>query len=97
MVCGHVHMQYDRRLDGKRIVNAGSVGMPYQGEPVGAFWLLVGPGIEFRRSEYDLQHAVSEFRAIGYPGAEDMAESLLEPPDPWWVADFFERQADNRP
>jgi diadenosine tetraphosphatase ApaH/serine/threonine PP2A family protein phosphatase len=68
MVCGHVHMQYDRRLDGKRIVNAGSVGMPYQGEPVGAFWLLVGPGIEFRRSEYDLQHAVSEFRAIGYPG-----------------------------
>jgi diadenosine tetraphosphatase ApaH/serine/threonine PP2A family protein phosphatase len=53
-VCGHVHMQYDRRLDGKRIVNAGSVGMPYQGEPVGALWLLLGPGIEFRRSEYDL-------------------------------------------
>jgi diadenosine tetraphosphatase ApaH/serine/threonine PP2A family protein phosphatase len=97
MVCGHVHMQYDRRLDGKRIVNAGSVGMPYQGEPVGAFWLLLGPGIEFRRSEYDLQHAVSDFRAIGYPGAEDMAESLLEPPDPGWVADFFERQADDCP
>jgi predicted phosphodiesterase len=96
-LCGHVHTQYDRRLDGKRIVNAGSVGMPYQGEPVGAFWLLLGPGVEFRRSEYDLEHAVSEFRAIGYPGAEDMAESLLEPPDPEWVADFFERQALDRP
>jgi putative phosphoesterase len=97
IVCGHVHTQYDRHLDGKRVVNAGSVGMPYQGEPVGAFWLLLGPGVEFRRSEYDLQHAVGEFRAIGYPGTEDLAESLLEPPDPEWVADFFERQAVDRP
>jgi len=96
IVCGHVHAQYDRHLDGQRIVNAGSVGMPYQGEPVGAFWVLVGPGVEFRRSEYDLRHAVSEFRAVGYPGAEDMAQSLLEPPDPAWVADFFERQANSR-
>lgn len=95
-VCGHVHAQYDRRLDGKRIVNAGSVGMPYQGEPVGAFWLLLGPGVEFQRSEYDLGRAVSEFRAIGYPGVGDMAESLLDPPDPAWVADFFERQANNQ-
>src|ERR671938_1299430 len=90
---GHVHAQYDRRLDSKRIVNAGSVGMPYQGAPVGAFWLLLGPDVEFRRSEYDLGRAVREFRTIGYPGAEDMAESLLEPPDPAWVAEFFERQA----
>jgi putative phosphoesterase len=97
IVCGHVHAQYDRHLDGKRIVNAGSVGMPYQGEPVGAFWLLLGPDVEFRRSEYDLEHAVSEFRAVGYPGTEDLAESLLEPPDPEWVADFFERQAVDRP
>ena len=97
VVCGHVHAQSDRRLDSKRVVNAGSVGMPYQGEPVGAFWLLLGPGVEFRRSEYDLGRAVDEFRAIGYPAAEDMAESLLEPPDPAWVADFFERQAVDRP
>ena len=96
-VCGHVDAQYDRRLNSKRVVNAGSVGMPYQGEPVGAFWLLLGPGVEFRRSEYDLGRAVSEFRAIGYPAAEDMEESLLEPPDPEWVADFFERQANPRP
>lgn len=97
IVCGHVHAQYDRRLDSKRVVNAGSVGMPYQGEPVGAFWLLLGPDVEFRQSEYDLGRAVSEFRAIGYPATEDMAESLLEPPDPAWVAEFFEQQANNHP
>src|SRR5919202_443259 len=92
VVCGHVHTQFDRRVGGKRVINAGSVGMPYQGEPVGAFWLLLDFEVKFRRSSYNLRRAVEEFRAIGYPAADDMAESLLEPPDPKWVADFFERQ-----
>jgi putative phosphoesterase len=94
VVCGHVHTQYNRRLDDMRVVNAGSVGLPYQGEPVGAFWALLGPeGVELRRSDYDLGSAVEEFRTLGYPGVEDLEEALLEPPDPDWVADFFERQA----
>lgn len=97
VVCGHVHTQYDRRIDGKRVVNAGSVGLPYQGEPVGAFWALLGPeGIELRRSGYDLRGAVEAFRVLGYPAADDIEESLLEPPDPAWVADLFERQAEGR-
>lgn len=98
VVCGHVHTQYDRGIDGKRMVNAGSVGLPYQGEPVGAFWALLGPeGVELRRSDYDLRGAVEAFRALGYPGVEDLEEALLEPPDPAWVADLFERQAADRP
>src|SRR5262249_10958840 len=53
VVCGHTHMQYDRRLPGGlRIVNPGSVGMPYEGMP-GACWALLGPDVDFRRSEYD--------------------------------------------
>lgn len=97
VVCGHIHTQYDRRIDNKRVVNAGSVGFPYQGEPVGAFWALLGPeGVELRRSDYDLRDAVEAFRALGYPGSDDVAESLLEPPDPVWVADLFERQAEDR-
>ena len=94
MVCGHVHTQYDRRLEDWRVVNAGSVGLPYQGELVGAFWALLGPdGVELRRSEYDLNGAVAGFGALGYPGVEDFEEALLEPPDPAWVADFFEQRA----
>lgn len=97
VVCGHVHTQYDRSIDGKRVVNAGSVGLPYQGEPVGAFWALLGPeGVGLRRSDYELLGAVEVFRALGYPAVEDVEESLLEPPDPAWVADFFERQAGAR-
>jgi putative phosphoesterase len=94
VVCGHTHAQFDRHVGTKRVVNAGSVGMPYQGRPVGAFWLLVGAeGVSLRRSDYDLGRAVVRIRATGYPDAEDMAEILLEPPDPGWVASFFEQQA----
>jgi hypothetical protein len=50
-----------------------------------------------RRSDYVLRAAVERFRAVGYPAVEDFAESLLEPPDPAWVAELFERHADDRP
>ena len=94
VVCGHTHAQFDRRVGTKRVVNAGSVGMPYQGKPVGAFWLLLGVGgVSLRRSDYDLDRTVRQIRATGYPDAEDMAQVLLQPPDPEWVASFFERQA----
>src|SRR5438093_1246762 len=49
VVCGHTHMQFDRVVDGIRVVNAGSVGMPYEDEP-GAYWALLGPEIELRRT-----------------------------------------------
>jgi predicted phosphodiesterase len=51
IVCGHTHVQVDRRVDGVRVVNAGSVGMPYEEEP-GAYWALLGPDVELRRTEY---------------------------------------------
>ena len=42
VVCGHTHHQFDRTAHGIRVVNAGSVGMPYEGRP-GAFWAMLGP------------------------------------------------------
>jgi putative phosphoesterase len=49
VVCGHTHMQFDRTVAGVRVINAGSVGMPYEEEP-GAYWLL---DLEHRRTPYD--------------------------------------------
>lgn len=93
VVCGHTHRQFDRRCGEWRVVNAGSVGLPYEGRP-GAYWTLLGPDVELRRSEYDLDEAVAELRAAGFNDLEELiAESLLEPADPDWVADYFERQA----
>jgi len=43
IVCGHTHIQFDRRLGDRRLVNAGSVGMPWEGEAGLACWALLGP------------------------------------------------------
>ena len=77
VVCGHTHMQFDRRVGQHRVVNAGSVGMPF-GAP-GAYWLLLGPNIELRRTEYDLAAAVGLVEASDYPQTREWAEGVLEP------------------
>jgi predicted phosphodiesterase len=67
IVCGHTHVQFDRRLAGRRIVNAGSVGMPYQGEAGAAFWCLLGPDVELRRTPYDAALLTSALAESGFP------------------------------
>lgn len=52
VVCGHTHVQCDRRVGDYRVVNAGSVGMPYEPEP-GAYWALLGPDVDLRRTSYE--------------------------------------------
>ena len=68
VVCGHTHTQYERTVAGVRVVNAGSVGMPYEEEP-GAYWLL---DLVHRRTPYEgaelkasREEAVSEFTERG--------------------------------
>lgn len=79
VVCGHTHMQFDRMIGRTRVVNAGSVGMPF-GEP-GAYWLLLGPSVELRRTSYDLDLAAARIRTTSYPQAEDFAQNnVLRPP-----------------
>lgn len=67
VICGHTHMQFQRTVAGRRVVNAGSVGMPF-GDPV-ACWALLGPDIELRRTPYDLASASLRLGVPGYPGA----------------------------
>ncbi|MGD8279092.1 MAG: metallophosphoesterase family protein [Gemmatimonadota bacterium] len=79
VVCGHTHMQFDRMAGVVRVVNAGSVGMPF-GE-AGAYWLLLGSGIEFRRTEYDTAAAATRIRKTRYPEAEAFAaHNVVQPP-----------------
>ena len=79
IVCGHTHMQFDRVVGPARIVNAGSVGMPF-GEP-GAYWLLIDERLELRRTPYDLDAAAERIRATQYPQAEAFAATnVLQPP-----------------
>jgi putative phosphoesterase len=68
VVCGHTHTQFERTIAGTRVVNSGSVGMPYEDEP-GAYWTL---DLEHRRTGYDgavlrasRDEAVAELTARG--------------------------------
>jgi predicted phosphodiesterase len=65
VVCGHTHMQFDRQIAAIRVVNAGSVGMAYEDEP-GAYWALLGPGVEHRRTDYDASSLASVDTPIRY-------------------------------
>jgi putative phosphoesterase len=90
VVCGHTHHQFDRVVDRWRLVNAGSVGMPYEGRP-GAYWTLLGPDVDPRRTEYDVEAAAREIEALGYP--DDLGESLRNPQPADEVAVYFESLA----
>ena len=90
VVCGHTHMQFDRMVGGVRVVNAGSTGMPF-GEP-GAYWLLLGPGVELRHTSYDLEAAAAQIRASTYPQADTFAaHNLLHPPTENSMLEAFKR------
>ncbi len=90
VVCGHTHMQFDRKVGELRVINAGSVGMPY-GDP-GAYWLLFGPDPELRRTSYDFAAAARRVRATSYPSAETFTtNSILKPPSETQILDRFRR------
>jgi predicted phosphodiesterase len=79
VICGHTHMQFDRTVGNTRVINAGSVGMPF-GAP-GAYWLLLGDDVQLKRTDYDLARAAERIRATEYPQAEEFAAaSVLQPP-----------------
>jgi predicted phosphodiesterase len=88
VVCGHTHMQFDRMIGRIRVVNAGSVGMPF-GEP-GADWLLLGPDVQLQHTDYDLTEAAARIRGTRYPQAEDVAAHyVLQPPSEREMLDVF--------
>jgi putative phosphoesterase len=90
VVCGHTHMQFDRTIGSVRVVNAGSVGMPF-GAP-GADWLLLGPDVELRHTLYDLTAAAGRVRATRYPQAENFAaQNILQPPSEAQTLALFAR------
>ena len=89
LVAGHTHRQFDRSADGRRMVNAGSVGRPYEHGP-GAYWLRLGPDVELRRTGYDTGAAVARFAAVGYP----LAESILARVDADSIARRYEDHGD---
>lgn len=93
---GHTHIQYDRVVGGVRLVNAGSVGMPFEGR-TGAYWTLLGPVVTARITHYDLERAARDIRASGYPNAEEFVrKDLLAPMTAEEAIELMEKYAEQR-
>ncbi len=78
VVFGHTHTQFERELGGRRLINAGSVGLPFG--DAGAYWAILGPDIELRRTDYDCERAAQMFLEKDGAGAEGFAKHTLKPP-----------------
>jgi putative phosphoesterase len=91
VVTAHIHLQYDRTVDGTRCVGPGSVGLPYGDQPGYAYWAMLGPDVELRRTPYDLEAAVVLMRATDDPRAETIVELMLNPTPRDEVIDEVER------
>ena len=82
VVCGHTHLQVDRRVGRWRIVNAGSVGFPERRGRC-ATGRILGPDVELRQLDYDRQAAYDEFKRTDWYASDRgnfLVENLLKPP-----------------
>jgi diadenosine tetraphosphatase ApaH/serine/threonine PP2A family protein phosphatase len=95
VVCGHTHVQFDRPAGERRVVNAGSVGLPF-GEP-GAHWVLLGPDVDHRITPYALEEAARAWTSSGAPGAEGYAQHILTPAPASIPAEEFTREVTEHP
>jgi len=93
VVAGHTHQQDDRTVGAVRFVNAGSVGLPYEGDPGDARWLWIEDGVpHLRRTAYD---AVGAGRRLldGGDLDESLHASLIAPVPAIEVTELFEARA----
>jgi diadenosine tetraphosphatase ApaH/serine/threonine PP2A family protein phosphatase len=70
VVFGHTHLQFIRRTaTGIELVNPGSAGMPFDGDPRAAYAVLADDGqVELRRVGYDHEASAAAVEDR-YPGA----------------------------
>jgi predicted phosphodiesterase len=79
MVFGHTHLPFRRVRDGIELVNPGSVGMPFDGDPRAAYALVHPDGaLEHRRVEYDCAASAARVRERFGGGWSDVVGRRIE-------------------
>ncbi len=84
LACGHTHVPMDRNVAGMRVINAGSVGLPFDGDPRGCYAIVSSPTgngespiqVQLRRVTYDIEEVVAQFFARDHPAADIGAYNL---------------------
>ncbi len=78
VVLGHTHIQHEARVDGRLVLNPGSVGQPRDGDPRAAYAVLdtATDEVDRRRVSYDIDRVNEEIEAVGLP--ERVGERLYD-------------------
>ena len=93
VVAGHTHQQDDRIVGAARFVNAGSVGLPYEGDGA-ARWLWVADGEpRLRSTAYDHGAAGARILRAGWPDERSVEAALVDPVEAIVVTRMFEEMA----
>ena len=71
VVFGHTHHPSIRHIAGhpRLLINTGSVGLPYDGDPRASYLLFEGNSPSIQRVEYDLEKELKALSVCGLPGA----------------------------
>lgn len=75
VICvGHTHQPYVLEVDGKLVINPGSVGQPRDGDPRASYAVLDDAKVELKRVEYPIDDTIRVIQASSLP---DQAKDLL--------------------
>jgi putative phosphoesterase len=76
VVYGHIHRPFVRQIGELTVANAGSVGLPLDGDPRASYLLIEDRRVELIRVEYAVETEVAALRASGYPDSDRIAQML---------------------
>jgi predicted phosphodiesterase len=74
VVYGHIHRPFTRQAGRLKLANAGSVGLPWDGDPRASYLLITDGVVEIIRVAYDVEAEVAVLHVAGHPDSERLAE-----------------------
>lgn len=76
VIHGHTHIPSIREIPGLTLINSGSIGLPYDGDPRASYALIDGTTASIRRVEYDIERELKALQSSRNPGANWTAKML---------------------
>jgi predicted phosphodiesterase len=78
VIFGHTHRPFIRAISGQPglLINTGSVGLPYDGDPRASYLILDESIPSIRRVDYNVEKELKALASCGLPGAEWTATML---------------------
>ncbi len=81
VVYAHIHLPYVRYFNGKMVVNTGSVGLTFDGDPRASYAILRtatdgSSSVELRRVRYDVERTVAGFTGADHPFGDSVIDAL---------------------